>query len=244
MIEEGLPMETLQRVVASMRQAADEVGVEIVTGDTKVVNQGSADKLFINTAGVGIVPERINISAANARPGDRIIINGNIGDHGIAVLSQREGLKFKVPVESDCAPLNKLVAEMLATSTSIHCLRDPTRGGLATVAHEISRATQLQIKLEQPHIPVREAVVSVCDMLGYDPLYLACEGRVVAVVDGSDADTALQRWQALPEGESAVMIGEVVDDEPFVVLETELGGSRILDELEDDDTKNLPASII
>ena len=187
-IEEGLPVADLKKIIASIKKAAAEAGVKIVTGDTKVVNQGSADKLFINTAGVGIVPEGVNISAANARPGDKIIVSGNIGDHGIAVLSQREGLKFQVPVPSDCAPLNGLVADMLAASRNIHCLRDPTRGGLATTLNDFAGKSHVGIIIEEDKIPVDRAVLAACELLGLDPLYIANEGKLVAVVPPEDAD--------------------------------------------------------
>ncbi len=229
-IEEGLPIAELKRVVASIRRAADEAGVQIVTGDTKVVNQGCSDRLFINTAGVGIVPEGVNISAANARPGDRIIVSGNIGDHGIAVLSQREVLKFQVPVQSDCAPLNTLVAEMLKISTDIHCLRDPTRGGLATTLNDFAEQSNVGISLEEAKIPVDKAVLAACELLGFDPLYIANEGKVVAVVAPADADRVLYGTKKNKYGARAAIIGEVVAEHPRqVVMKTDLGASRIVD---------------
>jgi hydrogenase expression/formation protein HypE len=229
-IEEGFHITELRKIVTSIHKAADEAGVQIVTGDTKVVNQGSADKLFINTAGIGIVPPGVNISAANARPGDRIIVNGNIGDHGIAVLSQREGLKFKIPVPSDCAPLNKLVAEMLATSTSIHCLRDPTRGGLATTLNEFAEQSGVGIGIEEDTIPVDKAVLAACELLGFDPLYIANEGKAVAVVAPTDADSVLAAMQQNKYGVRAAIIGEVVAEHPGqVIMKTSLGASRIVD---------------
>ena len=229
-LEEGLPLAELEQVVASMAATARAAGVEIVTGDTKVVNQGSADKLFINTAGVGIVPEGVDISAANARPGDRIIVSGNIGDHGIAVLSQREGLKFHVPVPSDCAPLNKLVAEMLETSADIHCLRDPTRGGLATTLNDFAKQSNVGIRIEEDKIPVDKAVLAACELLGFDPLYIANEGKLVAVVAPADADTVLASMNRNKYGAKATIIGEVVAEHPgHVVMKTSLGASRIVD---------------
>ena len=229
-IEEGLPIAELKQIVNSIQKAADEAEVKIVTGDTKVVNQGSADRLFINTAGVGIVPEGINISAANARPGDRIIVSGNIGDHGIAVLSQREGLKFQVPVSSDCAPLNKLVAEMLATSTNIHCLRDPTRGGLATTLNDFAVQSSVGIRIEEDKIPVDKAVLAACELLGFDPLYIANEGKLVAVVAPTDVERVLAKIRQNKYGARAIIIGEVVSEHPAqVVMKTSLGASRIVD---------------
>jgi hydrogenase expression/formation protein HypE len=229
-IEEGLPVADLRKIVASIKKAAGEAGVKIVTGDTKVVNQGSADKLFINTAGVGIVPEGIDISAANARPGDKIIISGNIGDHGIAVLSKREGLNFQVPVPSDCAPLNKLVADMLAASSNIHCLRDPTRGGLATTLNDFASQSKVGIRIEEDKIPVDRAVLAACELLGLDPLHIANEGKLAAVVAREDADAILANMKQNKYGKNAVIIGEAVAEHPgHVVMKTSLGASRIVD---------------
>jgi hydrogenase expression/formation protein HypE len=229
-IEEGLPVSDLRKIVASIKKAAGEAGVKIVTGDTKVVNQGSADKLFINTAGVGIVPEGIDISAANARPGDKIIISGNIGDHGIAVLSKREGLNFQVPVPSDCAPLNKLVADMLAASANIHCLRDPTRGGLATTLNDFAGQSEVGIRIEEDKIPVDRAVLAACELLGLDPLHIANEGKLAAVVAREDADAILANMKQNKYGKNAVIIGEVVAEHPGrVVMKTSLGASCIVD---------------
>ncbi len=229
-IEEGLPITELKKIVASIHKAANEAKVKVVTGDTKVVNQGSADKLFINTAGIGIVPKGVNISAANARPGDKIIVSGNIGDHGIAVLSQREGLKFQVPVPSDCAPLNKLVAEMLATSTNIHCLRDPTRGGLATTLNDFAEQSNVGIKIEEDKIPVAKAVLVACELLGFDPLHIANEGKLVAVVAPTDTDSILAKMKRNKYGANATIIGEVVAEHPGqVIMKTSLGASRIVD---------------
>jgi hydrogenase expression/formation protein HypE len=229
-IEEGLPINELKKVVASIHKAADEAEVKIITGDTKVVNQGTADKLFINTAGIGMVPEGLDISAANARPGDSIIVSGNIGDHGIAVLSQREGLKFQVPVPSDCAPLNKLVAEMLATSASIHCLRDPTRGGLATTLNDFAEQSGVGISIEEDRIPVDKAVLAACELLGFDPLYIANEGKLVAIVAPADANRILAKMKRNKYGAKAAIIGEVVAEHPGqVVMKTSLGASRIVD---------------
>ncbi len=229
-IEEGLPVADLKKVLASIKAAADEAGVKIVTGDTKVVDRGSADKLFINTAGIGQVPEGIDISAANARPGDKIIINGNIGDHGIAVLSQREGLKFKLPVPSDCAPLNTLVADMLAASANIHCLRDPTRGGLATTLNDFAVQSGVGIIIEEEKIPVDRAVLAAGELLGLDPIYIANEGKVVAVVPSEDADKITNTMKQNQYGKGACIIGEVLEKHPGqVVMKTTLGSLRIID---------------
>ncbi|MFC2017252.1 hydrogenase expression/formation protein HypE [Chloroflexota bacterium] len=229
-IEEGLLIAELEKIVNSICQAADEAGVKIVTGDTKVVNQGSADKLFINTSGVGVVPPGVDISASNAKPGDKVIVSGCLGNHGIAVLSQREGLKFQVPIESDCAPLNKLVAEILETLASIHCLRDPTRGGLATTLNDFAEQSQIGIRIGEESVPINKAVLAACELLGFDPLYIANEGRLVAVVAPSDADKVLARMRQNQYGTEAAIIGEVVNEHPGkVVMKTRMGASRIVD---------------
>ncbi len=229
-IEEGLPLADLKKILTSIKEAAAEADVKIVTGDTKVVNKGSADKLFINTAGVGIVPEGVDISASNAKPGDKIILSGNIGDHGIAVLSQREGLKFHTPIPSDCAPLNGLVADMLAASKNIHCMRDPTRGGLATTLNDFAEKSGVGIKIEETKIPIAKAVLAACELLGLDPLYIANEGKLVAVVPAKDADAVFAAMKKNKYGKNAVIIGEVVAEHPRrVVMKTTLGASRIVD---------------
>ena len=229
-IEEGLPVSDLKKILASIGQTAGEAGVKIVTGDTKVVDRGSADKIFINTAGVGIVPEGVNISAANACPGDKVIVSGNIGDHGIAVLSRREGLTLQVPVPSDCAPLNSMVAEMLAVSARIHCLRDPTRGGLATTLNDFAEQSNVGIRIEEDKIPVDKAVAAACELLGFDPLYIANEGKLVAVVAPEDAKDVLNKIKQDKYGADAMIIGEVVPEHPGkVVMKTALGASRIVD---------------
>jgi hydrogenase expression/formation protein HypE len=231
-IEEGLTLGELKKVVGSIKAAAEEAGVNIVTGDTKVVNRGSADKLFINTSGIGIVPDGIDISGANARVGDKIILSGTIGDHGIAVMSQREGLKFSVPVKSDCAPLNKLVSQMLEASRRIHCLRDPTRGGLATTLNEFARQSGVGIRIEEEKIPVLNAVRAACELLGFDPLYVANEGKLVAIVAPNDAGKILAKMKRNKYGAEAAVIGEVTDDHKGkVILKTRLGASRIVDML-------------
>lgn len=231
-IEEGLSMSDLQRVVASIKDAAVEAEVQIVAGDTKVVNKGSADKLFINTAGIGIIAPGVDISGSNARHGDKVVLSGPIGDHGIAVISQREGLQFSSPVESDCAPLNKLVAEMLDIGAEIHCLRDPTRGGLASTLNELASSSWVGIRIEEDSIPVREAVQAACELLGFDPLYVANEGKLVAVVGADSAPKLLDIMRRNRYGAEAAIIGEVVSEHPGrVVMKTKMGASRIVDML-------------
>jgi hydrogenase expression/formation protein HypE len=231
-IEEGLSLDELERVLVSVQAASHEAQVQIVTGDTKVVNRGSADKLFVNTAGVGTVPEGIDISGSNAKPGDKVILSGAIGDHGIAVLSQREGLGFSTRLESDCAPLNGLVTEMMAASQRIHALRDPTRGGLATTLNELAAQSKVGIRIEEEAIPVREEVRGACEMLGIDPLYVANEGKLVALVHPEDADAVLEKMRHHRYGKNAAIIGEVRSDHPGrVVMKTTLGASRIVDML-------------
>ncbi len=231
-IEEGLTLGELKKVVGSIKAAVEEAGVNIVTGDTKVVNRGSADKLFINTSGIGIISEGVDISGANAKVGDKIILSGTIGDHGIAVMSQREGLKFSVPVQSDCAPLNKLVLDMLKASLKINCLRDPTRGGLATTLNEFARQSGVGIRIEEEKIPIRDGVRAACELLGFDPLYVANEGKLVAIVAPNDAGKILAKMKRNKYGAEAVIIGEVTDEHKGkVILKTRLGASRIVDML-------------
>jgi len=231
-IEEGFAMSQLKQIVTSIRQAADEAGVKVVTGDTKVVNRGSVDKLFINTAGIGLVPDGVDISGSNARVGDRVILSGPIGDHGIAVMSKREGLKFASPVKSDCASLNRLVAEMLEASKEIHCLRDPTRGGLASTLNEFAVQSKVGILIHENSIPVRDEVRAACEMLGFDPLYVANEGRLVAVVGPNDAQRVVRRMRQNKYGTEAAIIGEIRQEHPGrVVMRTRLGASRVVDML-------------
>lgn len=234
-IEEGLYQEDLIKIVSSVQRAAKEAEVQIITGDTKVVNRGSADRLFINTAGVGMVSTGVDISGSNAKPGDRVILSGPIGDHGIAVLSQREGLSFSTKLQSDCAPLNKLVADMLKVSTRIHCLRDPTRGGLATTLNELAEQSNVGIRIEEEKIPVHEEVHGACEMLGFDPLYVANEGKLVAIVPPEDAEAILEAMQQNIYGNEAAIIGEVRREHPGrVVMKTRVGASRIIDMLTGD----------
>lgn len=231
-IEEGLPQQDLMQIVRSVKEAAEEAEVQVITGDTKVVDRGTADKLFINTAGVGMIPEGVDISGSKAEPGDKVILSGTIGDHGIAVLSQREGLSFSTKLQSDCAPLNKLVADIIKVSSQIHCLRDPTRGGLATTLNELATQSKVGIKIEEEKIPVREEVYAACEMLGFDPLYVANEGKLVAIVAPEDAEAVLDRMQQNTYGRNAAIIGEVRQEHPGrVVMRTRLGASRIVDML-------------
>ena len=234
-IEEGLLQSDLKKVVDSVQKAAKEAGVDIITGDTKVVNRGSADRLFINTAGVGVVPKGVDISGSNAKVGDRVILSGTIGDHGIAVISRREELSFSTTLESDCAPLGGLVAEMIKASPNIHCLRDPTRGGLATSLNELAKQSKVSIVIDEEKIPVRGEVLAACEMLGFDPLYVANEGKLVAIVPPKDADKVLKVMRKNRYGKEAAIIGEVRAEKPGrVVMKTALGASRIVDMLTGD----------
>jgi len=231
-IEEGLPTADLQRVMTSIRKAADEAGVKIVTGDTKVVDRGSADKLFVNTAGIGVVPWGVEISGSGAIPGDKIILSGTLGEHGMAVMSQREGLQFSTPIESDCAPLNSMVTDMLEVSKNIHCLRDPTRGGLASTLNELAGQSHTGMKIEEDKIPVKEAVRAVCDLLGFDPLYVANEGKLVSIVSEADTPKVLEKMSRNKYGAQSAVIGEVSAEHPGrVIMKTSLGASRIVDML-------------
>ena len=231
-LEEGLPMETLQRVVASMKAAADEAGVQIVAGDTKVVQKGKADGLYITTSGVGVIRPRLTIGGAHAKARDVIILSGTMGDHGIAVLDARGELGFQAAVQSDVAPLNHLIEAMLNASSRIHVLRDPTRGGLATTLNEIAAQSSVGILLNEEKIPVRPEVAAACEMLGFDPLYVANEGKLVAIVAREDAESVLAAMRSTRYGESAVIIGEVTGEpRERVLLKTPLGSTRIVDML-------------
>ncbi len=231
-LEEGLPMETLQRVVASMKAAADEAGVQIVAGDTKVVQKGKADGLYITTAGVGVIRTGLTVGGAQAKVGDVIILSGSIGDHGIAVLGARGELGFQSTIQSDVAPLNHLIDAMLNASNNVHVLRDPTRGGLATTLNEIAAQSNVSILLDEETIPVHPEVRAACEMLGFDPLYIANEGKVMAMVARADAGSVLHAMRATRYGENAVIIGEVTaDPRGRVLLKTTLGTTRIVDML-------------
>jgi hydrogenase expression/formation protein HypE len=229
-LEEGLPMETLRQIVDSMRRAADESGVEIVTGDTKVVDRGKGDGIFINTAGVGVVPAGVDISPSRVAPGDALLISGDLGRHGIAIMSVREGLRFEGAPPSDCAPLAGLVAAMIEAGVEIHCLRDLTRGGLAAAMNEIAEHARVGIELEEWAIPVCESVAGACELLGLDPLYVANEGRMTAIVPQSSAAAALAVMRRHAVAAEAAIIGRVTDSRPGVVqLRGPLGSGRILD---------------
>lgn len=231
-LEEGLPMETLKQVVASMKSAADEAGVQIVAGDTKVVQKGKADGLYITTAGVGVVREGVSISGANAKAGDAVILSGSIGDHGIAVLAARGELGFQSSLQSDVAPLNHLIDAMMNASSNVHVLRDPTRGGLATTLNEIANQSNVGIMLNEETLPVHPEVAAACEMLGFDPLYVANEGKLVTMVAREDAEKVLSAMRATKYGETAVIIGEVTaEPRGRVLLKTELGSTRIVDML-------------
>ena len=230
-LEEGLSFELLQQVVVSMKTAAQEAGVYIAAGDTKVVQRGSADQLFVNTSGVGKISDGVNISGTNAKEGDIVIVSGTIGDHGIAVLSAREGLGFETTLESDVAPLNHLVQAMIGAG-EIHVLRDPTRGGLATSLVEISEQSNITIEVNEQSLPFKPAVKAACEMLGFDPLYVANEGKLVAFVRENDADKVLDVMRKTKYGENAVVIGKVTGNgKSQVRLKTAIGGTRLMDML-------------
>ena len=238
-IEEGLSIGVLRRVVDSLRAAAQEAGVEVVTGDTKVVEKGCGDQLFINTTGIGLVRTGVELSANRARPGDKVLLSGSIGEHGIAILAQREGLEFECPVGSDSAALHGLVAAMLRVSDNasheIRCLRDPTRGGVSSTLNEIAEQSRVAIQLEESAIPIREEVRGACEMLGLDPLYVANEGKLIAIVAPEAADAVLGAMRNHPLGKNAQIIGTVVaSPSPLVTMRTALGTSRCVDMLAGD----------
>lgn len=231
-IEEGLPIATLKRVAASMKRVAAEAGVQIVTGDTKVVERGAADQLFLNTAGIGVVPAGVAVSAANARPGDAVLVSGTLGDHGVAILVARQQLALQAEITSDCQPLHGLVAAMLAACPRVRCLRDATRGGVATVLNEFAASSHVGIRIDERSLPLREEVQGACEILGLDPLYLANEGKLVAVVPAAEADAVLAAMREHPSGRDAARIGSVVDAPAgTVVMQTAFGGQRVVDML-------------
>jgi len=231
-IEEGLPLAEFKVILESMAAAAKKAGVKIVTGDTKVVPRGKADKLFINTSGIGVIAPGVNVSGSNARPGDKIIVSGTIADHGITVLSTREGLKFDSDIQTDSAPLNRMVNAILDSGCEVHVLRDPTRGGLGTTLNEIAVQSGVGMTLFESRLPVKGAVRGICELLGFDPLYIANEGKLIALVPEKDAQRVLEIIQQDEFGKDAVIIGEVTQREPGrVFLETVIGGSRIVDML-------------
>lgn len=229
-IEEGLPMETLWRVVCSMSDAAKKCGVQIITGDTKVVDKGNGDGLFINTTGIGVIEHEQKIAPQNVQPGDAVIVSGDLGRHGMAIMALREGLEFESTIESDSAPVHEAILELLKAGIEIHCLRDLTRGGLASALNEIAEAAGVKIAIAQKLVPVREDVRAACEMLGLDPLHVANEGRFIAFVPSKNSARALQILRANQISAGATLIGEVVAKSmPLVTLKSELGVSRILD---------------
>lgn len=229
-LEEGLPMQDLARIVADFGKAAQAANVRVIAADTKVVNKGHGDGLFINTTGIGIVPPNVNIAADQARPGDVILVSGTVGDHGMAIMSVREGLSFDSVIQSDTAPLIDMVQAMLAVTPEIHCLRDATRGGLAAVLNELASASGVGMVFDEAKVPVTLAVESACEMLGLDPFYVANEGKLVAVVPREHADAVLEAMRRSPYGENATIIGEVVDTHPRIVTaRTRIGAQRVVD---------------
>ncbi len=231
-IEEGFSMTDLEKIISEMGKAAEIAGVTVVTGDTKVVPKGAVDKIFINTSGIGLITPNVDIASHQAKPGDQIILSGTIADHGITILTRREGLSFESDITSDTAPLNHMVKQMLAAGQGIRVLRDPTRGGVGTALNEIADKSKMGIKIYEEKIPLKKEVAAACELLGFDPLYLANEGKLLAFVSAKDAAAVLAAIQANPYGKDAVVIGEVVEDHiGKVILETRIGGLRIVDML-------------
>lgn len=232
-IEEGFPMDDLKRIISSMAEAANKAGVRIVAGDTKVVNKGKGDGIFINTSGIGLLYEGLSLSARNIKKGDLVIISGEIGNHGMAIMAERNGISFDPPLRSDTAPLNELVRDMVKVSREIRFMRDPTRGGLATTLKEVALESGLCIRIKEDLIPVPQQVVGACELLGLDPLYIANEGVLIAIVSEGDAENILLRMKEHPLGRKAAIIGEI-DDSPqgMVLLETSIGGSRMIEMLQ------------
>ncbi len=234
-LEEGFPIDTLRQVVESIRVAASIANVAVVTGDTKVVEKGSGDGLFVNTSGIGLVPGDLRLSADRARPGDLVLLSGPIGDHGITILSQREGLEFESEIHSDTTALHRLVADMLGASPEIRCLRDPTRGGLSSSLNEIAERSRVRIELQESAIPIHDEVQGACEMLGLDPLYVANEGKLIAIVASAAAEPILEAMRRNPAGRDAQIIGTVKEGIPaMVTMRTRLGTSRIVDLLAGD----------
>ncbi len=231
-IEEGLPVETLERIVKDMAEAAQHAGVQIVTGDTKVVQRGACDRIFINTTGIGVITADPAPSGHNAKPGDVVLVSGAMGDHGLTIMAHREGLSFLSDVQSDSAPLNNMLQNVLHAVEEVHVLRDPTRGGLATTLNEIAQQSEVSIVLEESAIPVHESVRSGCSFLGLDPLYLANEGKCICILPAADADAALEAMRKSPYGREAAIIGRVEEGKPQVRLTTPIGGQRLLGMLE------------
>jgi len=231
-LEEGFPVADLQTIAASMAAAAAAAGVQIVTGDTKVVQKGLADGCYINTAGVGVIERPVSLGAGNARPGDVVLVSGPIGDHGITIMLARGELDIEADIESDTANLTPLVEALLDATTGVRCLRDATRGGVATILNEVARASNVAVVVNEHAVPTRDEVRGASEILGIDPLYVASEGRLVAIVDGAEAEAALAAMRSHPLGQGAAIIGAVKDDPPtLVLLKTEFGGTRIVDML-------------
>jgi hydrogenase expression/formation protein HypE len=231
-LEEGLPMDTLWRVIQSMSNAARHAGIQLVTGDTKVVDRGKGDGVFINTAGIGVVESKCTISPASVRPGDAILLSGDIGRHGIAIMAVREGLEFESTITSDCAALSGLVLDLISTGIELHCMRDLTRGGLASALVEIAETARLHVEINEIAVPVSEDVRGACEMLGFDPLYVANEGRFVSFVPAREAERAIRQLRADPLGEQASIIGTVIDDSPgLVTMRSRIGATRVVDML-------------
>ena len=229
-LEEGLPMETLARISRSIAQACKRAGVQIAAGDTKVVNKGHGDGIYINTSGIGAVADEVKLGPERAQAGDAILISGSVGDHGIAIMSVREGLKFQTEIQSDTAPLADMVQAMISAGAEIHCLRDATRGGLAAVLNELAQASEVGMEFDEMQVPIRREVQAACELLGLDPLFIANEGKMVCVVKHEDAERALAAMRASPYGGQAAMIGRVVADHPgIVVARTSIGGKRVVD---------------
>ena len=229
-LEEGLPMETLGNLVASMARACQAAGVTLAAGDTKVVNRGHGDGIYINTTGIGLIPDGIALSPRGLRPGDAVLVSGTLGDHGMAIMSVREGLQFESQIRSDTAPLHGLVADLLKAAPETHCLRDATRGGLSAVLNELADASQVGIEFEESRVPVRAEVAAACEMLGLDPFYIANEGKLVACVPEAQAEAALAAMRAHPYGREAARIGTVVEAHPgLVTARTAIGGTRVVD---------------
>ncbi len=231
-IEEGFPRGDLERILKSVRRSADKAGVIVVTGDTKVVPKGAADRLFINTSGIGLIPPGLNIASTAAQPGDHVILSGTMADHGMTILTQREGLTFDHAIQSDSAALNHMVAGITAASPNVHVLRDPTRGGVGTTLNEIAQSSKVGIAIREDQLPVRPEVAGVCELLGFDPLYVANEGKLLAFMPAAESEAVLSAMRRDPHGQEACIIGTVTADHPGqVILETRVGGRRIVDML-------------
>jgi hydrogenase expression/formation protein HypE len=231
-LEEGLAMSDLERILVSVKNALKHAGVQLITGDTKVVPKGAADKIFINTSGIGEIPEGVRIGSRAAQPGDAVILSGTMADHGISVLTQREGLRFESDIASDTAPLNHMVAKILDVTQQVHVLRDPTRGGVGTTLCEIAEQSEVGIRIFEEYLPIDGAVAGICELLGFDPLYIANEGKLLCIVPARQADAVLDAIRKDPHGKAACIIGEITEaNAGRVVMQTRIGGERIVDML-------------